>query len=255
MTSPRRFRPHVRAAAVAVVAACAVAGCALVEADDDVLVVNDDVPPPLPTIGLGSDTGEGGVISGSAEVRAIDTGEIESLVMIGDSITVGSQPSLQELFTTLGFDDVAIVAQTSKRTAVGSSDNPSGVVLADFLDGEDDLAADQRLWVVALGTNDVGQYDGVEPMEDAVRELLDEIPEDAPVVWINAYFRDRPDGTAEVNAAIENVLTERGNAALGRWDLVAPGDGVLRSDGVHPNQEGAVIFADLVARTVVDFVG
>ena len=61
--------------------------------------------PPLPTIGLGSDIGQ---LSGGADVRAIDAGAVDSIVMIGDSITVGVTPALEEQFAQLGFTDVTI---------------------------------------------------------------------------------------------------------------------------------------------------
>lgn len=206
---------------------------------------------PLPTIGLGSDIGS---ISGSAEVRAIDTGRVNSIVMIGDSITVGAMPYLEEQFEQLGFADVSINAQTGKRIGVTFGDNASGADIAEFIVAGVDADPEETLWVVALGTNDIGQYNGVDEVAAEIDEILEPIPEESPLIWVNTYFGDRPEATAEVNEAIEAQLTARGNATIGRWSELAPTDGVLRSDGIHPGDDGAKVFADLVTTTVANFL-
>lgn len=210
-----------------------------------------DIEVPLPTIGLGSDIGQ---ISGGADVRAIDTGSVESVVMIGDSITVGAQPILQERLEQLGFDDVTIVAQERKRVSQSLTDNPSGADIAAFVRGDENRADDEQMWIVALGTNDISQYQSVDDIVAAMESVLDSVPDDAPLVWVNTYFADRPEDTAEVNTAIEQVVDARENAVVGRWDQIAPSAGVLRSDGVHPNNDGAKVFAALVTTTVADFL-
>ncbi len=117
-----------------------------------------------------------------------------------------------------------------------------------------DGSTTDELWVVALGTNDIGQYEAQADVEAEIRELLTVVPPDAALVWINTWFRDRPDFTAQVNAAIQTVMAERGNATIGDWASVAPTEGVLRSDGVHPNDDGAKVFAELVLATTRGFL-
>jgi lysophospholipase L1-like esterase len=211
----------------------------------------DGVENPLPTIGLGSDIGQ---ISGGADVRAIDTGSVASVVMIGDSITVGAQPFLQEQLEQLGFADVTIVAQELKRVSQNIRNNPSGADIAAFVAADAERPGDEQLWIVALGTNDISQYDSVEDIVTAMDTVIDSVPDDAPLIWVNTYFEDRPEDTAEVNTAIEQIIGSRGNSVIGRWNQIAPSEGVLRSDGVHPNSEGAKVFAALVTTTVADFL-
>jgi lysophospholipase L1-like esterase len=206
---------------------------------------------PLPTIGIGSDIGQ---LSGGANVRAIDAGAVESIVMIGDSITVAATPALEEQFRQLGFDDVTIVAQQDKRIGQSFGNNASGADIATFLANESDSEPEEQLWVVALGTNDISQYDDVEDVVPVVESVLAPIPGDAPVIWVNTYFENRPDDTAEVNDAIERVIAGRGNATIGQWNAYAPTEGLLRGDGVHPNNEGAVVFASVVTSTVANFL-
>ena len=88
-----------------------------------------------PRSGFGSDIGQ---LSGGADVRAIDAGAVESIVMIGDSITVGATPALEEQFQQLGFTDVTIVAQQDKRIGQSFGDNSSGADIATFLANEMD---------------------------------------------------------------------------------------------------------------------
>ncbi len=211
----------------------------------------EGVQAPLPTIGLGSDIGQ---ISGGADVRAIDTGSVESVVMIGDSITVGAQPYLQEQLEQLGFEEVTIVAKELKRVSQNIRDNPSGADIAAFVADDGSRDADEQLWIVALGTNDISQYNSVDDIVAEMETMVDSVPDEAPLIWINTYFEDRPEDTAEVNAAIEEVVASRDNAVVGRWDEIAPSEGVLRSDGVHPGDDGAKVFAALVTTTAADFL-
>ena len=212
---------------------------------------NGGAQAPLPTIGLGSDIGQ---LTGGADVRAIDAGAVESIVMIGDSITVGATPALEEQFQQLGFGDVTIVAQQDKRIGQTFGGNPSGADIATFLSTQTDGEPEEQLWIVALGTNDISQYNGVDEIVPVIESVLAPIPDDAPVIWVNTYFEDRPEDTADVNAAIEQVIVQRGNATIGPWSAYAPTDGVLRGDGVHPNSEGAVVFASVVTSTVANFL-
>ena len=212
---------------------------------------SDGVQAPLPTIGLGSDIGQ---ISGGADVRAIDTGSVQSVVMIGDSITVGAQPFLQEQLEQLGFADVTIVAQELKRVSQNIQNNPSGADIASFVATDSARPGDEQLWIVALGTNDISQYNSVEDIVAAMGTVIDSVPADAPLIWVNTYFEARPEDTAEVNTAIEQIVGSRGNAVVGRWNQIAPIEGVLRGDGVHPNNDGAKVFAALVTTTAADFL-
>jgi len=153
-------------------------------------------------------------------------------------------------------DDVTIVSQPSKRMAVTFGDNTSGAEIAEFIaaEADDDIDPASQLWVVALGTNDIPQYGDVGDVMDAIDEVLDPIPDDAPLIWINTYFGKFVDETERVNEAIDRVIGERENSVVGRWDEVAPEDGVLTNDLVHPRPSGNIVFASLVTDTVADFL-
>jgi len=222
---------------------------------------------PLPTIGLGSGIGDDGVANasatGAADVRTVGSAEIDTLVMVGDSITVASMPALEDVFARLGFDNVIIEAQESKRTADGGQSNPSGVSVASELvdaieSGEqadwDDDPADHsnELWVVALGTNDIDQYSDEADRSAAIDDMLDAVPAESTLIWVDTYIREREDGTGEINDAIIDRVGERANSVIARWSAVADDEGNLRTDGVHPRDQGSIVFADTVANTIVN---
>jgi len=211
---------------------------------------NDDAP--LPTIGIGGDLSGAETIPGG--LQADDSDDIESIVMIGDSITEGSTEALNDRFAAAGYDDVLIEAQRGKRMDTSTRDNPSGVKVADFITGGDD-DHEGELWVVALGTNDVNQYGSPDELAVAVDEMLDAVPDDVPLVWVDTYYRDQLDGSAMVNTVVADRLARRGNAVMARWSDAVGGDGVVSQDGVHPTDDGQLVFADVVVSEVDEFLG
>ena len=206
---------------------------------------------PLPTIGLGSDVGDG-QISGGADVRVVGGSEVDQIIMIGDSITQGSVEELTARFVELGFESPVIEARQGKRMTVTSRDNPDGASIARFVAGDE--SSHSALWVVALGTNDINQYESVDLIVDQVVEVLQAVPPEVPLVWVDTYWARQLEGAAEVNAAIEAGLAARGNGIVARWTEVAPGDGILRTDGVHPREAGSAAFADVVADAVAELL-
>ena len=222
---------------------------------------------PLPTIGLGSDVGAGGQVSGAAEVRAVGTTEIDTVIMVGDSITVASTTQLETMFEQLGFSNVLIESQVGKRTARGSGSNPSGSEVAENLvdlihsadidtssDDDDPFDHSNELWVVALGTNDIDQYSDPAERAAAVNEMLQMVPDESALIWVDTYFRDRPDGTSEINNTIRDRVSRRGSSAIATWSAVADDDGNLRTDGVHPREQGSIVFANVVGNSIIEFL-
>ncbi len=220
---------------------------------------------PLPTIGLGSEIGTDGEISGGADVRIVGSTQIDTLVMVGDSITVASTPALEEAFARLGFDNVLIQAQESKRTANGGQSNPSGAEVAANLvnliesaeprEADDDPADhSNELWVIALGTNDIAQYSNPAERAAAINEMLNSVPAESMLVWVDTYWEDRPDASAELNETISDRVLQRGNSVIAEWSAVAADDGNLRDDGVHPRDQGSIVFANVVGNTIIRFL-
>ena len=118
---------------------------------------------------------------------------------------------------------MSIEAVVGKRIAVSSSGNPSGVQVADFIAGVDEWRSDGQLWVVALGTNDVNQYSSPDEIAAVVNEMLDAVPDDVPLVWVDTYYRDEPEGAALFNAIVADRLSRRGNSVMAPWNAFAVG--------------------------------
>jgi lysophospholipase L1-like esterase len=170
--------------------------------------------------------------------------DVDTLAMVGDSITVGSQDELVAAFAGIGLPDAEINAESGRRM-VENDGVTSG------LEGITEVLADgptPDLWVIALGSNDVANYDADE-YPTVIGELLAAIPADDPIVWVDCYLTDYEDESAVFDGALREVLAARGNATVVDWATVAATDGVL-TDNVHPSGFGRSEFA----RRVVDGV-
>lgn len=183
---------------------------------------------------------------------AIDLTPVEKttgrdVVMIGDSITVPSIPGLQTVAERLAVE-LTIYAEVGRRITVGRNPVSGTEVLEGALD--DGLP---DLFVIALGTNDVGKYTTDEEYTAEIQQLLDLVPRDAPIAWVNTYLRDRPDESAQFNAALISTLGARGNATVARWSTIAVEDGIL-SDGVHPTDNGTLEFTELVSAEIANWL-
>lgn len=183
---------------------------------------------------------------------AIDLTPVEEtpgrdVVMIGDSITVASAPGLEAVAEDLGVA-LTIHAEVGRRITVGNDPLAGIDVLEDVLnDGLPDL------FVIALGTNDIGKYATEAEYAAQIRQLLSLVPSGAPIAWVNTYLRDQPEDSALFNAALISTLSVRGNATIARWSNIATEEGIL-SDGIHPTDDGTVEFTELVGEEIANWL-
>jgi hypothetical protein len=182
-----------------------------------------------------------------AAVEGGGTIAVQRMAMVGDSITQGAQQDLEAAFSTIGQHDVTFNVEQGRRMTASNSIT-SGVegikkVLA--------KGAPPDLWVIALGTNDVANY---EPQDyaAAINELLAAIPAGAPVLWVDVYLEHYPDLSKQFDATLRQVLAARGNTRVVDWATVAAEDGVLR-DGIHPSGFGIDEFTRRVSTAVGDW--
>lgn len=177
--------------------------------------------------------------------------QVDSVVVVGDSITAGSEPQLRAALAAAGVDGVVIDAQPGRRIEVGNGlDEP----LAGVRVVRDRLAAgaDPDVWVIALGTNDVGAYPDAAAYAGLVDQVLTQLPADARVVWVDVHLPRRAQAAAEFDAAVrDRVLTRPGGYVASWFDVAsAPGAELLTADGVHPNAAGREAFAALVVQAL-----
>lgn len=171
------------------------------------------------------------------------------VAVVGDSITAESSALLRELLRSDGFADIEIDAERSRRMVVGGGPGEprSGrSVLEDLVADEPDRTA----WVVALGTNDMAMY---AEYRDAIDTVLAVIPEVTPLVWVDTYLPgDRLADCESFGREVRTRLAVRGNSSVASWydACTATDEDLLRSDDIHPNDRGHVVFATLVSTTL-----
>jgi len=177
---------------------------------------------------------------------------ITSVVMVGDSITEGSQAMLTTALTDAGVDDVRIEGEASRRIEVGNgkgSGPASGIITMYALLVE---GVDPSVWVVELGTNDIGSYNGAEEYGALIDKVTIMLPTTKPLVWVNTYRSQYLDDTMLFNSVLAERMKARGNAVVADWFAVAsaPGQTVLRSDNLHPNVNGQFVLSLLVLQAL-----
>jgi lysophospholipase L1-like esterase len=186
-------------------------------------------------------------LGGAGEVpptsRGDDAKRPTSVAMVGDSITRGSRAKLEEMFARAGYTNVTIDAEDSRRIAEGGRKPRPG------LDAIDDILGKGRpgLWVVALGTNDVGKYAKDEDYAALIREVLDRIGDDVPLAWMDVYLSHAIDTSEQFNAVLRDTLADRDHTAVGEWfEQCESTEERILSDGIHPNEPGQIVFAEAV---------
>jgi lysophospholipase L1-like esterase len=194
--------------------------------------------------GLAAAADRGTVAGGAAPTPAVD------LVMVGDSLTVAATPALEVSLAATGLTVAAIDAQVGRRMNVGTRSLVPGADVIRFVAA----GSPPDVWVVALGTNDLGQFDGAEGYRAQLELLLAELPAAAPLVWVDTWFRARAEESGVFNLVLRDVLGRRDAAVVVDWAGVAEEPGVLTSDGVHTTPSGAERFAEVVAAGVEELL-
>lgn len=218
--------------------------------DDAVELTVDDLPiatsvPPT-TVARGSIVFEGGV-----DIDGVDDGGValgpppmpSSVAVIGDSIALSAEPYVTGALEGLGIDVVGYDARENRRMVNGSGAVSSGRnAIRDIVE----FGEDPDLWLVALGTNDVGAFTGREAWQTAIDELMAEIPDDADVVWIDTWARPLDEHAVDFNAALRDELRTRDDVWVLDWHRRAGEEGLIVGDGVHLTESGRIEFARLV---------
>jgi lysophospholipase L1-like esterase len=176
-----------------------------------------------------------------------------SMAMVGDSITAGSADAIRYTLAANGFVDMNIDGQTSRRIEEGDGKGSplSGIRTLYTMLGDPAITPD--VWVIALGTNDVGQYSDPEEYRRLIDAVLAMLPDGMPLVWVDTYRYDHKDAAVAFNAILVQELGKRDHSVVASWYDQASRNAdtrVLRDDGVHPNDHGRVVFAALVAEGI-----
>jgi hypothetical protein len=172
----------------------------------------------------------------------------KSVVMVGDSITALSQATLEAVLSNIGFQSVTVNAEPSRRIEVGSKKPMPGLDVVKFIAA----SSPPEMWIIALGTNDAGLYANNDDYTDLIDDMLGAIPTKVPLVWISVYRHDQLEGCDQFNLLVRAALKKRGHATMGDWNqqCAKSEESILTHDGVHPNANGILVFADTVRAAV-----
>lgn len=162
--------------------------------------------------------------------------------VVGDSVTVYAADALRS----------RLAATMAGRIEVDAEIGRSVDLLDDLVRQQLARTGRPRTMVLALGTNsEVGWT-----LSD-FRRVVDSIPDSITVVFVTV-FRSR--GTvpasvlrqlADYSRWMRSIARTRDNVCLARWRGRVSGRGArYLLDGVHPNQRGARVFADVVTKAV-----
>ena len=170
-----------------------------------------------------------------------------SVAVIGDSLTLSAQEEIFAALAPTGIEVVVVDGVESRRMARGSSEVPPATkAIAAVLE-----VTRPGLWVIALGTNDVGAQTGTEVFRDDMDELLDLVPGDIPVIWVDLWIRDHDARIVEANDAIRQQLgRRRGVGSVVDWHTLADTPGIITGDGVHLTTYGQQLFADSIVAAI-----
>lgn len=174
-----------------------------------------------------------------------------TVAVIGDSIALSAQGYVTAALESLGVEVVGYDAVESRRMVSTSTGAPSGLTaITDMLAG----GVEPDLWIVALGTNDVGAV-AVDEWQGDIDRILHTIPTDGALVWVDCWAQVYDAHAADFNRLVRGELRGRDDATVIDWHAKASTDGLIVADGVHLSDAGKVEFARLIGETLREMYG
>jgi lysophospholipase L1-like esterase len=188
--------------------------------------------------------------SSPAGVGVLPAAEVSrtKFAMVGDSITKASKQKLTDVLGSRGFTDINIEAEVSRRIAVGDGKGaPLSGVKTLFTMISEGVSPD--VWAIAMGTNDVGKYKTADDYAALIDQMMSMPDADVPMIWVDVYNPNQLAATKTFNKVLRERARARGNTTVLSWfDLASdPSEKILRTDHIHPNEKGTLVFADLVS--------
>jgi lysophospholipase L1-like esterase len=267
MQSTRELRRRAPWALTAVAATALLAGCGLDDSDRGAQALvpststafgqaggpDAEMEPELSTVADGSAAPDGGgpprhLPQASLPPRAALPDVLPATVaVVGDSLTESAQSEIAAYLAGLGIDVVAIDGAENRRMTHGDLPDP-GIAIVERIAA----VAEPDLWVIALGTNDVGAEVSPERFGADVEALLAAIPAGAPVVWVDVWIRDRRTQVETANRVLHETLAGRADTIVADWFALGDDPGIIARDGVHLTDDGRYMFAATIAAATVD---
>jgi lysophospholipase L1-like esterase len=168
-----------------------------------------------------------------------------TVAVVGDSLTLSAQEQIYGELARSGIEVVGFDAVEGRRTARELDDKPSGVRAVEQL-----RAQAPELWIVALGTNDVGGEQQPDDFRADVERLLAAIPAETPVIWLDTWIEGRIERCLELNRVLREVAATRDGMSVVDWFQFGDDPGVIGSDGIHLTDDGQARFAEQMSREI-----
>lgn len=193
-------------------------------------------------------TDAAGTLDGTSAAGSVPSSAPSSVVVIGDSLTESADAEITSALEALGLD-VVVDGASSRRLVDDRGVEPGVSALRNVL-----AYRDPDMFVVALGTNDVASEKSPEEIMADVSEIVALVPPDAPLVWVDVWVHSYQRGSHLANLAIRQALGGRPRTAVVDWWSHGYDEGVIASDGIHLQDAGKTLFADLIAEAVESMV-
>ena len=170
-----------------------------------------------------------------------------TVAVIGDSLTLSAEQEIVAAMAAAELYVITVDGVENRRMVRGTREIEPGVDAIEAVLEQ----AEPDLWVIALGTNDVGSQVGIDAFREEMDELLAMVPPDAPVIWVDLWIRDLDDQIVDANRVIRAELGGRqGVAAVVDWHAHAANTGIIIRDGVHLTNDGQELFADSIVAAI-----
>jgi hypothetical protein len=185
-----------------------------------------------------------------ASLPPVDAADIAlpgSAAIVGDSLTESAQQEIAAYLDGVGVDVVTIDGAQNRRMAHGDDPAPG-------IDAVERIAdvSEPEVWVIALGTNDVGAEVSPERYAADIQSVIAAIPAGAPVVWVDVWIRDRREHAETANGVLRETLAGRPDTIVADWFSHGDDPGIVTQDGVHLTDDGRYMFAATIAAATVD---
>lgn len=178
--------------------------------------------------------------------QSLDLSKPLSVAIIGDSLTLSAIEELRSAMADLQFAEVTIDALQSRRMVDRAGTVTSGAEsIASILETHP-----PDIWVIALGTNDVSAAQSADPVRDAMESVLELIPEDVPVIWVDIWIRDQVLDVTKANKIVRSVMAARPGTAVVDWSSYGADPSIFAIDGIHITNRGQVLFAAAIASAI-----
>lgn len=159
--------------------------------------------------------------------------DLRNIACIGDSVMLGSAMEIKQVLP-----DCYIDAKVSRYVG-------DGVGIIKQMDSKGILG---HTVLVALGTN--GPLDG--QYEKQTKEFLKYLGPDRQIYWVNTYC-PKTGWQDSNNAYLQKIAAEHSNVHIIDWaSIAAQHPEWLSGDGIHPNDQGTKVYAQLIHDTIAN---